>query len=236
MHLLEKWDGKTVRETIAAEPHGADETIPDGTRLAVASDHYASETDAMAGVMPPTDVIAEQLSTAEQGHTPFVDAVELNSLNLISDHAMSGHETVTLKSLDDEQLTIYELETSVLEKQTELQGGWAFLGHLLTYSGLISIAVGAGLLAILFLDGPDEFAALGGLGVICGQMMLFLGVVIQITTRMNRNTRRLMDRIDLIGNRVSRIEQSVTKTEDSNRLQSESSVTSTTMHQNRPAA
>lgn len=104
-------------------------------------------------------------------------------------------------------LSIYELQSSVMEKQAESQGGLLFLGHLATYSGIIGIVIGVSLIALYYLDGPVEFGPAGGLLVLCSQMTLFLGVVIQMNTRMRNSTRRITDRIDLIGNRVTRIEQ-----------------------------
>lgn len=98
-------------------------------------------------------------------------------------------------------------------------GGWYNnIGQMLAYLGIICLTAGTCGVIVSYFGGPANYAPYGWLGATIGQMLLFLGIVTLISAGMEQTSQELrqavdqrMDevtqRLDLIGNRIMRIEE-----------------------------
>lgn len=98
-------------------------------------------------------------------------------------------------------------------------GGWySNIGQVLAYLGIIFLTAGTCGVIVSYFGGPANYAPYGWLGATIGQMLLFLGIVTLISAGMEQTSQELRQavddrindvtqRLDLIGNRIMRIEE-----------------------------
>lgn len=80
-------------------------------------------------------------------------------------------------------------------------------GQLLAYAGVLVLTVGTALVLWGQFGGPPKYAPTGWLVATAGQMLLFLGVVTLISGGMQQTTHEVTSRVEYIGNRMLRFEQ-----------------------------
>ena len=80
-------------------------------------------------------------------------------------------------------------------------------GQLLAYGGVAVLTVGTALVLWGHFGGPPEYAPTGWLVATAGQMLLFLGVVTLISGGMQQTTHEVTSRVEYIGSRMLRFEQ-----------------------------
>ncbi len=85
--------------------------------------------------------------------------------------------------------------------------GWiAWFGQTLAYVGAATLTVGAGMVMIGYLGGPNYYAPTGWFTTTVGQMLLFLGVVTLVSAGMEQTTVEVASRIDTLGEQLNRME------------------------------
>ena len=82
----------------------------------------------------------------------------------------------------------------------------AVAGQLAAYGGVLALTSGALLLFAGHFSRLDNYIPMGWLAMICGQMLLFLGVVTLISSGMEQTTATVAQRIETLGQRLLRIE------------------------------
>ncbi len=93
---------------------------------------------------------------------------------------------------------------SLADKSTR----WVTLvGQIMAYLGVGGLTVGTSLVLMGYFGGPASYATTGWLVTTAGQMLLFLGVVTLVSGGMEQTTQEVARRIDLLGERLGRIEQ-----------------------------
>ncbi|HEY3965472.1 MAG TPA: hypothetical protein VGM05_13030 [Planctomycetaceae bacterium] len=93
---------------------------------------------------------------------------------------------------------------SLADKSTR----WVTLvGQIMAYLGVGGLTVGTSLILMGYFGGPASYATTGWLVTTAGQMLLFLGVVTLVSGGMEQTTQEVARRIDLLGERLGRIEQ-----------------------------
>lgn len=80
-------------------------------------------------------------------------------------------------------------------------------GQLLAYGGVGVLTVGTALVLWGYFGGPAQYAPTGWLVATAGQMLLFLGVVTLISGGMQQTTQQVTSRVEYIGSRMLRFEQ-----------------------------
>jgi len=80
-------------------------------------------------------------------------------------------------------------------------------GQLLAYGGVAVLTVGTALVLWGHFGGPAQYAPTGWLVATAGQMLLFLGVVTLISGGMQQTTQQVTSRVEHIGDRMLRFEQ-----------------------------
>jgi len=81
------------------------------------------------------------------------------------------------------------------------------IGQSLAYAGVLGLMVGTCLVILGYFRGPATYAPTGWLITMAGQMLLFLGVVTLVSSGMEETTSTVAERIDVLGDRLLRIEQ-----------------------------
>jgi hypothetical protein len=84
-------------------------------------------------------------------------------------------------------------------------------GQLLAYGGVCLLTVGTALVLWGYFGGPTHYAPTGWLVTTAGQMLLFLGVVTLISGGMQQTTHEVSARVEHLGGRMIRIEQTAEK-------------------------
>jgi hypothetical protein len=85
---------------------------------------------------------------------------------------------------------------------------WVTLtGQLFAYAGVGGLTVGTVLVLMGYFGGPSTYATTGWLITTAGQMLLFLGVITLVAGGMEQTTLEVARRIDVLGDRLIRIEQ-----------------------------
>jgi hypothetical protein len=98
--------------------------------------------------------------------------------------------------------------TAVPVAMADKSSRWVtFAGQILAYVGVGGLTVGTSLVLLGYFAGPSSYATSGWLIATIGQMLLFLGVVTLISSGMEQTTQEVARRIDLLGERLGRIEQ-----------------------------
>jgi hypothetical protein len=80
-------------------------------------------------------------------------------------------------------------------------------GQLLAYAGVGVLTVGTALVLWGYFGGPADYAPTGWLVATAGQMLLFLGVVTLVSGGMQQTAHEVSARVQLLGNRMVRIEE-----------------------------
>ncbi|MBS0260525.1 MAG: hypothetical protein JSS02_01105 [Planctomycetes bacterium] len=110
--------------------------------------------------------------------------------------------------LDGAHLTNAPHFTAVPVALADKSTRWITLaGQVLAYVGVGGLTVGTSLVLLGYFAGPSSHATTGWLIATVGQMLLFLGVVTLISSGMEQTTQEVARRIDLLGDRLGRIEQ-----------------------------
>lgn len=84
----------------------------------------------------------------------------------------------------------------------------SFWGQLLAYAGVGLLTVGSVLVLWGYFGGLEEYASTGWLISTAGQMLLLLGIVTLVAGGMQQTTFEVTERIEHLGGRIIRIEQS----------------------------
>jgi len=85
---------------------------------------------------------------------------------------------------------------------------WAVtLGQMLSYTGVLGLTCGTAFVIWSYFGGPAGYAPTGWIIMTAGQMMLFLGVVTLISGGMEQTTTDVRTRVEMLGDRLIRIEQ-----------------------------
>jgi hypothetical protein len=82
----------------------------------------------------------------------------------------------------------------------------ATVGQMCAYFGIGLIACGTSVVLWGYFGGPANYAPTGWLITTIGQMFLFLGVVTLISSGMEQTTAEVAERIEVLGQRLIRIE------------------------------
>ncbi|MCC7420803.1 MAG: hypothetical protein IT428_10995 [Planctomycetaceae bacterium] len=80
-------------------------------------------------------------------------------------------------------------------------------GQFLAYAGVLGMTIGTAMVLWGYFGGPEHFTPTGWLITTVGQMLLFLGVVTLVSGGMEQTTDEVARRIDHLGERLLRIEQ-----------------------------
>lgn len=83
----------------------------------------------------------------------------------------------------------------------------AFAAQMVSYLGVITLTTGTVLVLMGHFGGHAQYAPMGWLVTTAGQMLLFLGVVTLISSGMEQTTHDVARRIDGLGEKLFRVEQ-----------------------------
>jgi hypothetical protein len=110
---------------------------------------------------------------------------------------------------DEPHLTVAAPHFDLAAMPQKLSAGKAesIWGQLLAYGGVAVLTVGTALVLWGHFGGPAQYAPTGWLVATAGQMLLFLGVVTLISGGMQQTTQQVTSRVEYIGNRMLRFEQ-----------------------------
>ncbi len=86
--------------------------------------------------------------------------------------------------------------------------GESLWGQLLAYAGVGVLTLGTVLVLWGHFGNIENYSSLGWLVATAGQMLLFLGVITLVSGGMQQTTHAVTERVEMIGEQISRIEQS----------------------------
>ncbi len=97
---------------------------------------------------------------------------------------------------------------STIEPRTSAGRGESLWGQMLAYAGVGVLTIGTVLVLWGHFGGEANYSSTGWLVATGGQMLLFLGVVTLVSGGMQQTTHEVTARVERIGERIIRIEQS----------------------------
>ena len=94
------------------------------------------------------------------------------------------------------------------QPQSQKSTNWvAVAGQICAYLGVGTLTIGTTVVLVGYFGGPAHYAPMGWLITTVGQMLLFLGVVTLVSGGMEQTTHEVARRIDVLGQRLVRMEQ-----------------------------
>jgi hypothetical protein len=124
-----------------------------------------------------------------------------------TDRPVAGMHVHAAHSDQPSRPHFYDVQSAIRLNATRKTNWMSIAGHILAYSGVIALTIGALYIVVGYFGGPDHYAPRGWFITTTGQMLLFLGVITLVSSGMEQTTDEVARRIDLLGERILRFEQ-----------------------------
>lgn len=103
----------------------------------------------------------------------------------------------------------FDVHLAVASRSEKSGQGTQVIGQILAYAGVLALTVGTALVIWSYFGGNADDAPTGWLVATGGQMLLYLGVVTLVAGGLEQTSRDVKIRVDLLGERLSRLEQRI---------------------------
>lgn len=146
---------------------------------------------------------------SSEPHSQNSDPTDSEQSDLVPDVDHRRHLNHTIH----EQAPAPHFDVAVAAKQAKKRPGRseAIWGQLLAYAGVGILTVGTVLVLWGYFGMIEQYASTGWLLSTAGQMLLLLGIVTLVSGGMQQTTHEVTERIEYLGGRMMRIEESTEK-------------------------
>lgn len=204
-----------ARDAARTEESGSRASVEESSKPPVETEPEAGSTDSQREVRPDR---ADRFDEDQPGNSS-TDVAEIAAFTSAVKTPAKDHIRTDTSHRSAADPVAFQKAPPTNPSNSSSPGGWYNnIGQMLAYLGIICLTAGTCGVIVSYFGGPANYAPYGWLGATIGQMLLFLGIVTLISAGMEQTSQELrqavdqrMDevtqRLDLIGNRIMRIEE-----------------------------